>query len=61
MDDSASITPSYNGVKTEQRCFTEATYGSSRIRLKRAHPRFSVFAEAEATLGDGTLVPAQVF
>jgi hypothetical protein len=29
--------------------------------VKRAHPRFSVFAEAGATLRDGTLVPAQVF
>ena len=28
--------------------------------VRRANPRFSFFAEAEATLRDGTLVPAQV-
>jgi PilZ domain len=28
--------------------------------VRRCHPRFSVFAEAEAILGDGTSIPAQV-
>ncbi len=28
--------------------------------VRRCHPRFSVSAEAEAILGDGTSVPAQV-
>jgi hypothetical protein len=29
--------------------------------VRRSHPRFSVFADAEVTLRDGTLVPAKVF
>jgi PilZ domain len=28
--------------------------------VRRANPRYAFFAEAEATLGDGTAVPAQV-
>jgi hypothetical protein len=61
MDDSASVAPSYNGVKTEQRYSRRPRMAQAAFAVKRAHPRFSVFAEAGATLRDGTLVPAQVF
>jgi hypothetical protein len=30
------------------------------VSIKRANPRFSFFADAEAILGDGTSVPAQL-
>jgi len=49
MDDSASVAPSYNGVKTEQRYFTEAAYGSSRIRRKT---RPSLFLGLRRSRGD---------
>jgi hypothetical protein len=61
MDDSASVAPSYNGVKTEQRYSRRPRMAQAAFAVKRAHPRFSVFAKAEATLRDGTLVPEQVF
>lgn len=34
--------------------------GGTSFAVKRANPRFAFFAEAEATLADGTSVPAQV-
>jgi hypothetical protein len=34
--------------------------GETSFAIRRANPRFAFFAEAEATLNDGTSVPAQV-
>ena len=34
--------------------------GEASFAVRRANPRFAFFAEAEATLRDGTSVPAQV-
>ena len=34
--------------------------GETSFAIRRANPRFAFFAEAEAALSDGTLVPAQV-
>jgi hypothetical protein len=34
--------------------------GDTSFAVRRANPRFAFFAEAEATLRDGTSVPAQV-
>jgi len=34
--------------------------GEASFAVRRSNPRFAFFAEAEATLGDGTSVPAQV-
>ena len=34
--------------------------GETSFAVRRANPRFAFFAEAEATLRDGTSVPAQV-
>jgi hypothetical protein len=34
--------------------------GDTSFAIRRANPRFAFFAEAEATLHDGTSVPAQV-
>ena len=34
--------------------------GETSFAVRRVNPRYAFFAEAEATLGDGTSVPAQV-
>jgi hypothetical protein len=34
---------------------------SAKFLAKRAHPRFTFSADAEATLKDGTTIPAQLF
>ena len=34
--------------------------GETSFAVRRVNPRFAFFAEAEAALSDGTLVPAQV-
>jgi hypothetical protein len=34
--------------------------GQTSFAVRRANPRYAFFAEAEATLRDGSLVPAQV-